>query len=82
MGVLSAFAVAVPGLVISQVAGAGDKSLLRDVWTGYHLWILIGSLALMFSALMFYRQRSLLAYYYGQICLTLSPYRGTESTRY
>src|ERR1051326_1247283 len=78
MGVLAAFAVAVPGLAISQVAGT--NSALRDIWISYHGYFVLGSCALLVSALMFYRQRSLLAWYYGQICLTLSDYEAAGVT--
>jgi hypothetical protein len=81
MGVLSAFAVAVPGLVISQVAGAESDSHLATLWKSRQQFFLLGSAALLLSALFFYRQRSLLAWYYGQICLTLSPYGDVGSIR-
>lgn len=71
MGVLSAFAVAAPALVLSQVAGADNNSLFTRLWLSQQAWFMVGSVSLLFCGLCFYRQRSLLAYYYGQICLTL-----------
>jgi hypothetical protein len=73
MGVLSAFSVAVPSLVLSQVAGAKESSGLEKMWAAHPNLFAAGSAFLLLSALCFYRQRSLLAYYYGQICLALVP---------
>ena len=44
--------------------------------------LVLGSTYLLVAAFFFYRQRSLLAFYYGQICLSVSPYRGAVATTY
>ena len=61
MGLLSAFCVAVLGWVADQ--------FLPDPGG---LYIFAGCIGLLVAALLFYRQRSLLAYYHGQISLALS----------
>ena len=68
MGLLSAFSVAVPALVVKEVGGAA-AGWLRDLWTGSSVYLLLGCAALIMGAFFFYRQRSLLAWYYGQLCL-------------
>ncbi|MGA2604263.1 MAG: hypothetical protein ABSG14_08545 [Verrucomicrobiia bacterium] len=76
MGVLSTFCLAVPSLFFERVATADPKAMghdfLASLWSS-GLWFLIWGSALMFgSAACFYRQRSRLAWYYGQIALELS----------
>jgi len=69
MGILSAFCVAVLALVVDKIAGAKDSSFLASLWGRQaNVWV-IGSGALLLAALYFYRQRSYLAWYYGQITL-------------
>jgi hypothetical protein len=73
MGLLSAFSVATPGLVVQSMAGAAASSPLTIVWNaGPRYWI-VGSAAMLLAALLFYRQRSRLAWYYGQLCLARTP---------
>jgi hypothetical protein len=70
MGVLSAFSVTVLSLYLFKVAGAEDKDgALADVWRHAPWCALAASLLQLFAALLFYRQRSLLAWHYGQIAL-------------
>jgi uncharacterized protein len=66
MGILSAAAVAAP-------AGILNLSLSKDVqeilWRPSHYFLVLGATLCIFAALLFYKQRSTLAWYYGQICL-------------
>jgi hypothetical protein len=72
MGILSVFCV----LTIAGIANAfkdvktKEETLATMVWIRGHTFIVCGCLCLMVAALFFYRQRSLLAWYYGQICLS------------
>ena len=76
MGVLSTFSVAVPSILIERIVSSSKESIaysflhsLIDNGLSY----LIISLALMFfTAACFYKQRSLLAWYYGQLSLEIS----------
>ena len=72
MGILSAFAVAVPGLVISKVAGSVPDTPLNQLWTTQAPQLLLGSMSFLLSALYFYRERSLLAWFSGQLALSES----------
>ena len=82
MRVLSAFAVAVPALIVERLAGADAKSALGDIWTTRRSYLLVGAGSFLVSALFFYRQGSLLAWAHGQLCLSQSPYAdGVRSTR-
>jgi hypothetical protein len=74
MGLLTAFAVAVPALVLDHVVGAkpSEQPIMYDMWRT-EKWVLAGgSLAFFLSALRFYLQRSALAYYLGQLRLSLT----------
>lgn len=68
MGILSAVSVAAPAGVLNTVLG--EQTGLRGLlWlTGRH-FIVLGSVLSVLAALYFYKQRSLLAWYYGQISL-------------
>ena len=68
MGLLSTFCVLVIGLTVNSSLGA-DRGELKNVWPYGHWYLLGGSFWMLVAALLFYRQRSLLAYYYGQIAL-------------
>lgn len=71
MGVLCAFSVGVLALVLDRILGAENKTTLTSLWQHEHKYVLTASTLALVSALMFYRQRSLLAWYYGQITLSL-----------
>lgn len=71
MGILSTFCVAVLALVLDRVVSA-DKGHLVDVWAKGYPFIVVGSALMLFASLFFYRQRSLLAWYYGQISLCIA----------
>lgn len=68
MGLLSTFSVLVIGLTVNASLAA-DRGELKNVWPFGHWYLLSGSFWMLVAALLFYRQRSLLAYYYGQIAL-------------
>jgi hypothetical protein len=74
MGILSTFAVAALSLVLNKFLSveANKQDLLRAVWTHGSFYIIAASAFMLLSALYFYRQRSLLAWHYGQICLCLN----------
>ena len=82
MGILSAFCVAASALVIERATAAAKDTQLALLWSSSRLYLVLGSGYLLLAALFFYRQRSLLAFYYGQICLSLSPYRDEVQTTY
>lgn len=69
MGLLSAFAVLVAGLVLDRTAAADPEKLpaLATLWSDQREFLGVGSIALLLAALCFYLQRSLLAYYIGQL---------------
>jgi hypothetical protein len=69
MGLLTAFAVAVPALVLDRMASAKDpdQMVLYLMWQNEQLMVGAGSLAFFLAALAFYLQRSHLAYFYGQL---------------
>lgn len=73
MGILTAFAGGVPSFVLDRTIGSKDATPAMAIWTSYSPLVLLGSAALFLSALYFYRQRSELAYYVGQISLCLTP---------
>jgi len=69
MGILSAFAVALAALSLERTAGADAGTTLAEIWQHGKPFILAGSVGALISALFFYLQRSLLAWFYGQIAL-------------
>jgi hypothetical protein len=71
MGILSTFCVAALALVLDRVLTA-DKGHLVEIWSKGCFYILLGSGLMLFAAFFFYSQRSLLAWYYGQISLSLA----------
>ena len=79
MGILSAFSVFAPAVVLDHTFGSVDKTLSHLLWTSQRLPISLGSIALLLAALYFYRQRSDLAFYYGQIAISLTKSRYPEA---
>jgi hypothetical protein len=71
MGLLTAFAVVVPALVLDRTAGAVKKegvTILASLWDGpSRTYLGVGCLMCFLAALMFYLQRSALAFWYGQL---------------
>jgi len=71
MGILSAVAIAAPAGILNALLG--DKGTFKDqLWGAGPYFILVGSVFCVVSAGLFYKQRSLLAWYYGQMCLVES----------
>jgi hypothetical protein len=68
MGLLSAFAVLAGALVLDRTAGAeSTHTTLANLWKAERLPLGAGSLAFAAAGFFFYKQRSLLAYYVGQL---------------
>lgn len=67
MGILSAVSVLAPGGILSSVL-ASDKGVTRSIWDFGGLFIVAGSALCVVAALLFYKQRSRLAWFYGRIC--------------
>ena len=71
MGILSTFGVAVPSVVIERIMSA-EKGFLNILWLSGSNYLLLASGFMILAASSFYKQRSLLAWFYGQIALTLA----------
>jgi hypothetical protein len=69
MGVLSAVSVIAPGGILSVVL-ASDKGPANALWTASSFFLVAGAAMCIFAAMCFYGERSKLAWFYGQICLT------------
>jgi len=67
MGILSAVSVAAPAGILNAALSKDARALL---WNPEHFFIVMGSVLCVVAALLFYKERSQLAWYYGQICLT------------
>lgn len=71
MGILSAFAVAAPaGILVTSIGK--DSQIAGQFWNSAEIFIVFGSIYCVVAALLFYKQRSTLAWYYGQIALVQS----------
>ena len=73
MGILSTFAVALPSFAMTQFLGAEEKSVVGTIWLFNKEAIIAACSASLWAALAFYRQRSGLAYWYGQLAISISP---------
>ncbi len=84
MGVLSAFCALVPALTLDRVGGAREPdTLFYQLWHCEQWYIVVGSVSFILAAGWFYRQRSWLAWYYGQISLsTQELYKNGRDTKY
>ena len=72
MGILSTFCVAALALVLDKVVSATAGSNLAKVWEHGYPYVIFGSGLMLLASLSFYRQRSLLAWHYGQISLCIA----------
>jgi hypothetical protein len=72
MGILSTFCVAVPSLILERLASANNNDLAA-IWSSGKSYFFIASVLMLFSAALFYKQRSLLAFYYGRIARGKPP---------
>src|ERR1017187_1014520 len=68
MGILSAFCAAVPALILERLASAQGNEL-AEIWSRGEWFFWSASVLMLCSAALFYKQRSLLAFYYGRIAL-------------
>lgn len=72
MGILSTFCIAVPSLILERLLTAKENELAR-IWTNGEVYFWIASVLMFFAASLFYKQRSLLAFYYGRISMGKPP---------
>jgi hypothetical protein len=72
MGILSTFCVAAAALLIDRVGSAGHDSFFEGLAKSHIVQVLIGSGLLMLAGLYFYLQRSILAFFYGSICMSIA----------
>jgi hypothetical protein len=82
MGILSTFCIAALAVVLRATLGAGtDEKHLLTLWEQAKTPVVLSQVLLLAGALWFYRQRSHLAWCYGQIVLSLTsaadPFRDT-----
>jgi len=68
MGILSTFCIVSLGLGADKII-LSDKEQLRIYWDGTAYLCTFGLAGLLMAGLFFYRQRALLAWYYGQLTL-------------
>ncbi len=73
MGILSTFCVAVVALVLDRTCGAepSKQTVFSVLWSQERLYVLLGSIFFGLGASLFYMQRSALAWFYGQIALSM-----------
>jgi hypothetical protein len=70
MGILSTFTVAATAAILNKLLSIDVGQLtLQAIWKHGSSYISFASVLMFLSALFFYRQRSRLAWHYGQICL-------------
>jgi hypothetical protein len=72
MGILSAFAVIAPSVILDRTFGASSLTGGASLWSSQSGLILLASAAMFVAALSFYRQRSDLAFYYSMIAISLT----------
>lgn len=68
MGILSAFSVAAPAGILVTVMGK-DGHVAATLWNEAQLFLIFGSFFCILAASLFYKERSNLAFLYGQISL-------------
>jgi hypothetical protein len=68
MGILCAFSVAAPAGILVTVMGR-DGPVTIPLWNSAPLFIIAGSAYCLIAASLFYKERSLLAWFYGQMSL-------------
>jgi hypothetical protein len=73
MGILSAFAVIAPSVILDRTFGASSLAGGASLWSSQPGLISLASAMMFLAALFFYRQRSDLALTYGQIAISLTP---------
>jgi hypothetical protein len=76
MGILSTFCVIVSGGALDRITGNPSNKYFAQIWACGKPYIILGSIFALLAALFFYLQRSLLAWYFGQISLCVA--KGNE----
>jgi SET domain len=71
MGILSTVSVATPAGILSAIFGAKSE-LSLGLWHTSANFVILGCFFAALAAFLFYKQRSYLAWFYGQICLVKS----------
>lgn len=79
MGLLSAFSVAFASFATDRIVSSGN-AFLSNVWQKGSDHVMLGAVTALLAALFFYLQRSLLAWYYGQICLAHALHRASPNS--
>jgi hypothetical protein len=80
MGILSAFCLAIVAVSVERIVsidkGSVVYNLATKVWSAGSVYLLTSSILVLIAAALFYKQRSLLAWFYGQVALesTLPDY--------
>jgi hypothetical protein len=77
MGILSAFSVVAPAGILVTVIGK-DSQVGASLWSSTHPFVIAGSALCVLAASLFYKERSDLAWFYGQISLVVA--RGGDET--
>jgi purine-cytosine permease-like protein len=72
MGILSTFCIASLGISIDRLVFYHSKPSAFVYWNQVNLYCILAMTGLLIAALFFYRQRSSLAYFHGQISLSLT----------
>jgi hypothetical protein len=81
MGILSTFCVAVVALALDRVCGADKSTFFFRILSRASGYLWLGSASFSIAAALFYMQRSALAWFYGQIALSMdSPSTYATST--
>ena len=78
MGVLSTFCIAVPLFVLERLTSPKD-GFLANLWSSGSRYFWFGLVLMLLAGGLYYKQRSLLAWYYGQISLKMAlPHHETK----
>jgi|SRR6266850_4716770 len=70
MGILSAVSIAAPAAILNSFMSEHPGSLNTDLWKEERFFIVFGSILCVAAAMLFYKERSRLAWFHGQISLT------------
>jgi hypothetical protein len=86
MGILSTFCVAVVALVLDRVGSAEPMkgAFFYLLWKNQSFYVVSGSACVALAAAFFYQQRSALAWFYGQISLSIDcpEINGTDTAEW
>src|SRR5260370_8858843 len=70
MGLLSAVSIAAPAAILNSFMGDHPSSFNGELWKEERFFIVFGSILCVAAAMHFYKERSTLAWFHGQISLT------------